>query len=215
MAFTDMFGCFPGVPQSGLKLPLPKSRVKKPASIIPVSPPDVQATVRDAAQRIHNALKKSLTALVALGADLKIVRKSLTRGGDKFEKWVDAEFGWSKKTAERKMRVAAWLGKFWDNLSLIRIDTSAAYLLAAHSTPELAREIALLRARAGERITLAIAKEILAEASEEDEAAVSAAKLRRRLAKVLVSYRERWPAAEIRTMATQLRQCAESIEELE
>jgi hypothetical protein len=47
-------------------------------------------------------------------------------------------------------------------MSLVRV--AAAYLLAAPSAPDEAREQAVKRAEAGEKVTTEVAREILAEA---------------------------------------------------
>jgi hypothetical protein len=48
-------------------------------------------------------------------------------------------------------------------ISDLTIQPTAAYLLAAPSAPDAARQTAVERAEAGEQITTAVAKEILAE----------------------------------------------------
>jgi hypothetical protein len=75
--------------------------------------------------------------------------------------WLDREFGWDDRTAERFMGVYRLSGKS-DNLSNLDIPVSAMYLLAAPSTPEKAREKIIERAEAGEKITTEEAKKIVA-----------------------------------------------------
>ena len=89
------------------------------------------------------------------------------------------------------------------------IQPSAAYFLAAPSVPDEARQVAVEKAEAGEEITFATAREIVAEAKKKRrprrQKAVPADKLGVRLIKMLRRYQERWPG-ELSELARHLRE---------
>jgi hypothetical protein len=90
----------------------------------------------------------------------------------------------------------------------------AAYLLAAPSVPEEAREKAIEKAEAGEEITYA-AREIVAEARKKrwpnKRKAMPAEKLAGRLVTVPERYRDRWAPSELEELARHLREFADSL----
>ena len=66
-----------------------------------------------------------------------------------FGGWLESEFAWSDRTAQKFINVAKMLVESTN----IPIDSKEAlYLLAAPSTPEQARQEAITRARNGETI---------------------------------------------------------------
>jgi hypothetical protein len=116
------------------------------------------------------------------------------------------------------MGVAESFGSKTEIISEMAIDPTAAYLLAAPSAPDAARETALERAGTGERITTSVAKakEILAKARKKAARKVKAVpieKLGGRLVKVLSRFKERWDPKEVSELARQLREFADTLEE--
>jgi hypothetical protein len=104
-----------------------------------------------------------------------------------------AEFCWSERSAQNFMSVAE---KFKSAIIAdLPIQPSAAYLLAAPSVPDEAREKAVKKAEAGEGITFATAREIVAEARKRKrprrQKTIPAEKLAGRLVMVLERYRDR------------------------
>ena len=103
--------------------------------------------------------------------------------------------GGSERTAQNFMSVAERFksAKFAE----LPIQPSAAYLLAAPAVPDEARQVAIEKAEAGEEITVATAREIVAEAKKKRrprrQKAVPADKLGVRLIKTLRKYQEGWP----------------------
>jgi hypothetical protein len=98
----------------------------------------------------------------------------------------------------------------------LRIDPTAAYLLAAPSAPDEAREAAVERAESGERITAKVAKKILAEERKKPakrRKRAAAGELGEQLTKALERFRERWNPKEVTELAKQLRAFADSLEE--
>jgi hypothetical protein len=96
------------------------------------------------------------------------------------------------------------------------IQPSAAYLLAAPTVPDEARQVAVEKAEAGEEITVATAREIVAEAKKKRrprrQKPVPTDKLGLRLLKSLERYKERWPSKELSELARQLREFADALE---
>jgi len=96
------------------------------------------------------------------------------------------------------------------------LQPSAAYLLAAPSVPDEAREKAVEKAEAGEEITFATAKEIVAEVRKKKRPSrpktMPAEKLAGRLVTVLERYRDRWNPKELAELVRQLRELADSLD---
>lgn len=123
--------------------------------------PRKRAVVRSAAAEIHRRLKRSAEDVIAIGKSLLASKDALEHG--QFGTWLEAEFEWDQKTAERYMGSAIAFGKI-DNLSNLNITPSALYVLAAPSTPPEVRESILAAAESGETVTHAMVKEAVAAA---------------------------------------------------
>src|SRR5205823_6552311 len=103
----------------------------------------------------------TLDNLIEVGRELLSVKGAVGHGH--FGAWLKAEFGWTERTAQNLMSVAERFGANPKLLSHLIIQPTAAYLLAAPSVPDEAREVAVEMAKAGEEITTKVAKKILAE----------------------------------------------------
>jgi len=168
--------------------------------------------VRGAADRIRERIKKTVEDIIEVGNDLLAVKEALTHG--QFLPWLKAEFGWSERSAQNFMSVAE---KFKSaKIADLPIQPSAAYFLAAPSVPDEAREKAVEKAEAGEEITFAAAREIVAEARKKKrprrQKTIPADKLAGRLVNVLERYRDRWDPKEMAELARQLREFADSLD---
>jgi hypothetical protein len=108
------------------------------------------------ARKIKELGNRSAQSLLEIGRHLIAAKNHLPHG--LFGRWLDEEFRWTTRQAERFMTVAGVFGEC-DSLSFC--GPAALYLLAAHSTPEAARQEALATAAAGEQVTHARAKEIV------------------------------------------------------
>jgi hypothetical protein len=109
--------------------------------------PATAEQVQSAAARIKGRVND---AYLATGRDLIAVKIALGHG--EFQKWVEAEFGWSVRKAEHLMSVARLVEGKSENISFLPV--AAIYKLAAPSTPEATRSEILARADAGERLTV-------------------------------------------------------------
>lgn len=120
---------------------------------------ETRIVVQQRTSEIKALMKKTAQDIIEIGEKLIEVKGKLPHGG--FGGWLAAEFEWTPQHARRFMAVAdAFNGQ---NEQIERFAPSALYLLAAPSTPDDARAEAIERAEAGERITHAAAKDIVAD----------------------------------------------------
>jgi hypothetical protein len=89
----------------------------------------VAKQARSAADRIRERVKKTVEDIIEVGNDLLAVKEALEHGH--FGAWLRAEFGWTDRTARNFMAVAEQFGGKTETLSEMKIDPTAAYLLAA------------------------------------------------------------------------------------
>lgn len=168
--------------------------------------------VRSAADRIRERVKKTVEEIIEVGNDLLAVKEALDHG--QFLPWLKAGFGWSERSAQNFMSVAEQFKSA--KIADLPIQPSAAYLLAAPSIPDEAREKAVEKAEADEEITFATAREIVAEARKKKrprrQKTIPAEKLVGRLVTVLERYRDRWDPKKLAALARQLREFADSLD---
>lgn len=98
---------------------------------------------------IQKRLRRSAGDIVEIGKSLSRVKGRLPHG--QFGLWLEAEFGWTDRTAQRFMRVAAVFKS--DNLSDVPIPPSALYALASGDVPQDLRDHFLEQAERGEPVT--------------------------------------------------------------
>jgi len=110
--------------------------------------------VQQQTSEIKGLFKQTVENIIAIGQRFIEVKEQLPHG--QWLDWLVAEFSWTDRTARNYMQVAEQFKL--ENFSDFDIAASALYLLAAPSTPEEAREEAISRAQAGERITVAAAR---------------------------------------------------------
>ena len=177
-------------------------------------PTKVAEQVQSAAERIRQSIKRTIEHVIQVGNELLAVKDALPHG--EFGPWLRAEFGWTERTARNFMGVAGRFGPKTEIISVLRIDPTAAYLLAAPSAPDEARETAIERAENGEHITTAVAKDIIKKERAKrtrNGKALPTEKLGLRLSKVLEQFRKRWKPAEVSIFARQLREYAGLLED--
>jgi len=117
---------------------------------------DTAEFLQQQASQIKLLVKQTLESIIAVGQKLLEVKERLVHG--QWMDWLDAEFGWTDRTALNYMRVATHFET--ETISDLDIAASALYLLTAPSTPQEARQEAISRAQAGEKITPASAREL-------------------------------------------------------
>jgi Protein of unknown function (DUF3102) len=169
--------------------------------------------MRSAAKSIREKVKRTIESIIEVGNALLRAKDALPHG--QFGPWLASEFGWTDRMARRFMDVAEVFGPKSDIISDLAIVPTAAYLLAAPSTPYEARQIALDRAQSGERITPDLAKEIVGAAKikpARKRGFVPLNKLSLQLARVIDVLRERCDPQEVRELARQLREFVKELE---
>ncbi len=175
---------------------------------------DAAEQVRTSTEKIRKILHKTIEDIIEVGTELLAVKEALPHG--QFGKWLAAEFGWRERSAENFMSVALRFGGKSAKIAELKIQPSAAYLLAAPSVPDEARVAAIERAECGEDITSTVAKEIISETRKREKKQVKpvpADKLGERLIKTLERYKEKWNPRELAGLARQLREFADALDQ--
>ena len=119
------------------------------------------------AERIRTRAKRMRDEIVAIGRDLIAAKALAGHGG--WLPWLEAEFGWKERAAQTFMSVAeaaAKNAKFAD----LNVPVSGLYLLAAPKTPPAAVEAVAERSEAGEKLSLADVKDVIAQAHQAPKA---------------------------------------------
>jgi hypothetical protein len=168
---------------------------------------------RSAAKRIRDRVRRTIEDVIEIGRTLLTVKDALPHG--QFRPWLLHEFGWAERTARNFMAVAEQFGSKSASIADLAITPTAAYLLAAPSTPFEARQAALDRAAAGETITATIAQEIVCatrKRPQQQGKPLPAHKLLLRLARVLGRFRDRWNPRDLPDLAHQLRGFADELD---
>jgi hypothetical protein len=169
--------------------------------------------LRSAAERIREKVKRTVHYLIEVGNDLLEVKEALPHG--QFGAWLKAEFGWGERQARNFISVAERFGPKSAIIADLTFQPTAAYLLAAPSVPDEARDKAIERAEAGERITTIVAREIVAAARKKKQhrrqKTLSLDKLGGKLTKTLERFRERWEPKQFSLLAQQLREFADAL----
>jgi hypothetical protein len=119
-------------------------------------PVSVGREVRERTASIHGLLARSSANVTQIGLQLWVVRQAV--GRERFQPWLRAEFQWSRSVASNYMRAAKG---FADLDCLDRFHPSALFVLARKKCPQAAQAEAIRRARRGERVTKAIAVELV------------------------------------------------------
>gem|GEM_PF-5421366 len=109
------------------------SRIKFDYNLID---PENREPVEKSAEFVRNQVKSIAQAVIAAGQRLIEVKKLIPHGH--WGSWLQAEFSWSERTAQRCMRVAEVFGSKSDTVA--DLDVGALYALAARSTPPDVRD---------------------------------------------------------------------------
>jgi DUF3102 family protein len=124
--------------------------------------------------------KRVVADVVEIGRRLSECKRICGHGN--WLPWLDREFGWTEKTAERFMSVHALAGKS-DNLSNLDLPISGLYLLAAPSTPKEARDAIIERVQGGEPVSVAEVKQTIDAAKGRKQRAKKKARVTKPVAK--------------------------------
>lgn len=109
-----------------------------------------RSIVRQKTKEIKERLKRSAQDIWEIGQKLFEVRSQLAYGH--FEKWLKAEFGWSRRTAYNFIKVFEAFPER-ATVAQVSIAASALYQLSSPSTSREVREEFIKRAKDGEKVT--------------------------------------------------------------
>lgn len=168
--------------------------------------------IRVSAERIRQLIRRSLDDVIEIGTMLISVKQTLRHG--EFQPWLHCEFGWKERSARNFMNVAQRFKSA--RVADLEVDVTAAYLLAAPSTPERARTMALERAEDGQHITHALAREIITKTKAEHENSQpnrNGTHAGERAIQALDRLRRHWPGEKAQKLAQLLRAYADSLED--
>lgn len=106
--------------------------------------------VKQRTQELKERLQRTAQDIWEIGQKLADVRSRLKHG--QFESWLEAEFGWSRRTAYNFISVYETFQEH-AKFAQISIDPSALYLLASRSTPQAIRDKFIQKAKSGNKVT--------------------------------------------------------------
>lgn len=104
--------------------------------------------LRARASRLRQRITRSTQELIELGFELKATKDQLPHG--QFVKWVEAEVGIGRRTAQRYIAVAELAAK---SVTVTLLNPTSAYLLSQKSVPNGVAEAALEKVKLGELVT--------------------------------------------------------------
>jgi Protein of unknown function (DUF3102) len=110
---------------------------------------DTASFVRQQTGELKALMQRAAQDIFEIGQRLIEVKEKLGHGN--YLNWLEAEFGWTDRTARNYTTVAKQFKS--ETISNLPIAPSALYILAAPSTPVEIREEAIARAQSGEPIT--------------------------------------------------------------
>jgi hypothetical protein len=125
-----------------------------------------QRALAEHANEIRTLNKRTIGDIIETGKHLIAAKKIVGHGG--WLAWLDREFGWSDRTAQRYIEFAEAVDKS-AKLADLNVPISGLYLLAAEDTPAEVIEAIAERCEQGERLSLAEVKKMIAEAEARDE----------------------------------------------
>jgi Protein of unknown function (DUF3102) len=116
------------------------------------------------AEKIRDLIKRTGSNIVEIG-NLLIECKKIAGHGH-WLPWLEQEFGWKERTAQRYMRIAHAVESNPSGLADLDLPMEGLYLFTAPSTPEAVRKEIITRAEKGEKITVAEVKDKINAAKE-------------------------------------------------
>jgi hypothetical protein len=110
---------------------------------------ETRIVVKQKTSEIKKLIRKTAQTVWEIGENLSEVKACLQHG--QFESWLNAEFEWSSRTAQRFLQVYERFKN--DNLADLKISASAIYEMASPSTPDTVNKVALEAAKDGKEVT--------------------------------------------------------------
>ncbi len=119
---------------------------------------ETRIVVQQRTGEIKGVMKRTAQDIIEIGEKLIEVKDRLPHGS--FGGWLEIEFKWSVRTAQKYMSIADAFSNTKSSSDLSMSFETMAYL-AAPSTPDDVRQQAIERAEAGDRITHSEAKQMV------------------------------------------------------
>lgn len=113
--------------------------------------------IQQATREIHVAGRIGVRSMIAIGKRLAQIKEILAVNGQ-WRRWLTEEFENSHDSADRFIRVAE---NFPDADAIGGFQKGALYFLSEINVPQAARDVAIARAEDGQRITRAVAEQIV------------------------------------------------------
>ena len=120
--------------------------VLPPFDYAALNDPAAEAGVRRSAALIRDLQRATV---VDIGRELLAVKERLPHG--QFIDWIEAEFGWGRRTAFNYMQAAAVFGDKWETVS--HLPAAVIYKLSAPSTPSVVVDTVLKEVGPGKVIS--------------------------------------------------------------
>jgi hypothetical protein len=112
-------------------------------------PADTAAVLRAQASRIRTMVRSTTETIIQVGNDLIAVKQTIGHG--KFRDWIEAECGFSVRSAENYIKAAEFAeGK---SATVAFLQPATVYRLAAKSTPAVLVQNVMRRAESGEVVS--------------------------------------------------------------
>lgn len=125
-------------------------------------PADVAAEAVEVARRIKGRTRRIGQEIIEIGRDLILIKDRVGHGN--FLPWLEAEFGWSERTAQNYIQSAQAFGE--KSATVADLPPTIIYNLSAPSTPAPVREKIVERLEAGERLAPEIITTMVKEGRE-------------------------------------------------
>lgn len=140
-----------------------ENEIVKPAFDYGVVPESSRELVKIKTVETKMLVRQTALGIIDIGKNLIEVKQAIGHGN--WLPWLDAEFGWSRKTAHRFIQVSESFSNV-PRVGHLDIAPKALYLLSQNSTPEEVRQEAIEMAESGETPTAKEIKELKAKNKE-------------------------------------------------
>jgi hypothetical protein len=127
--------------------------------------PDLASNLQARAERIRGRTKSITAAILEIGRDLIAVKRKKILDHGLFGKWVEAECGFTLRSAENYIRAAEFAEGKNETISLLAPTT--VYKLAARSAPPEVVEAVVAKAAAGEILPKKAVEELFSSARDQ------------------------------------------------
>jgi hypothetical protein len=129
------------------------------------------AALAEHAEAIRMLGKRAIADIIEIGRRLIEAKKLCGHGN--WLPWLEREFGWKERTAQRFMTIATKLASNASDLTDLDLPVEALYRLAAPSTPPAVIDAVVERGARGDKVTASEVRTLVAQSSARDRASPS------------------------------------------